>query len=170
MRFPDTPIMRPVFDLFRELERAGELKLLDYYFNDRDGTSTACYDDITVTRTTVKQNKDPWQIEKWKALTTYAVKPFWDELVNDVKTGSDNGWRLMMQYDKYSMRAYISGNRSDVHPKSYNLDPENKFPYSVPVVQKCETFDNVLEQTLDLLRTQQMDGLHLQWATPASAV
>ncbi|KIP03625.1 hypothetical protein PHLGIDRAFT_77283 [Phlebiopsis gigantea 11061_1 CR5-6] len=138
MRFPDTPIMKPVFDLFKELQRAGELKLLDYYFNDLKGTSTACYDDITVTRTTVQQQQDPWQISKWKALTTYAVKPFWDKLVEDVKSGSDEGWRLMMKYDKYSMRAYISGNRSD---NTSFLDPERRFPYSVPVVQKCETFD-----------------------------
>ena len=42
MRFPDIPIMNPVFDLFKRLE----LKLLTYYFADRWCNTTRCFNDI----------------------------------------------------------------------------------------------------------------------------
>ncbi|GJE93604.1 hypothetical protein PsYK624_097640 [Phanerochaete sordida] len=37
MRFPDTPVMQPVFELFKLLG----LGLLEYYFDDREGNSTS---------------------------------------------------------------------------------------------------------------------------------
>ena len=167
MRFPKTKVMDPVFALFDVLAQAGEIELLHYYFKDRLGNSTACYDDQTVTRTTVEATQDPWHINYWKSLTTYAVQPFWDALVKDVTNNTNTGWDLMMAYDKYSMNAYISGNRKD---NNKVLDPLGKFPYPVPVAQLCETFDMstggfdraLTEVVLDYLAFS-YDGSPIDW-------
>ena len=44
----------------------------------------------------------------------------------------------MMEYDQYSMKSYMAGNRSDTRPW---LDKEGLMPYPMNVVNWCETFD-----------------------------
>ncbi|GJE93595.1 FAD-dependent oxidoreductase [Phanerochaete sordida] len=142
MRFPDTPIMAPVFDLFDDLG----LKKLEYLFEDRDKNSTLFYnavrrkrqtDAVTPKQFRIHNVPDRWGSLGIKANMQNVTKPFTDALKNDVENGGNEGWKLMMKYDIYSTRAYMQGRRSDW---TQELDKKNLMPYPIRVVEWCETF------------------------------
>ncbi|EKM51142.1 uncharacterized protein PHACADRAFT_199975 [Phanerochaete carnosa HHB-10118-sp] len=144
MRFPETPVMKPVFDLFKQLK----VKTLKYYFEDKLGNSTLFYNDIVKKRTEEKkilpQDFNIYDLEdRWAKLgvednMSNVIKPFKDQLIKDAKEGSDKGWELMMEYDRYSTRGYMSDRRSDYR---LDLDEKKLMPYPVDIVEWCETFD-----------------------------
>lgn len=143
MRFPDTPIMGPLFDLFREIS----LPLGDYRFKDERGNSVLLYNDINKQRIDgpVKPNDfqitgvtSKWGDLGWQKNVSNVVDPFANALVKDFQNNTKDGWKLMMKYDMYSMKAYMTGNRSDT---ACYLDREKLMPYPIEVVNWCETFD-----------------------------
>ncbi|EKM58811.1 uncharacterized protein PHACADRAFT_205061 [Phanerochaete carnosa HHB-10118-sp] len=144
MRFPDTPAMKPVFDLFKRLD----VKTLKYYFKDKLGNSTLFYNDIVKKRTdeskivpkdfNITGLPDKWGSLGVEANMSNVIKPFKDGLIKDAKEHSEKGWELMMEYDRYSTRGYMSDRRSDYRP---DLDEKKLMPYPVSIVEWCETFD-----------------------------
>lgn len=173
MRFPKTPIMDPLFNLFDEIS----LKLGDYYFKDKNGNSTLLYNNINRQRFdgSVKPSdfnisgiiSEPWGNLGWQTNVSNVVDPFSTALIQDFKEKRQEGWELMMKYDQYSMRAYMAGNRSDARP---SLDKEGLMPYPLNVVNWCETFDKssgwydrgLTETVLESLAFQ-YDGSPFDW-------
>lgn len=76
----------------------------------------------------------------WSALVHNVVDPFVQQLAHDFETrGSEKtGWKLMMQYDQYSTRAYMSSRHNDAKAE---LDKLGLMPYPLPVINWLETFD-----------------------------
>ncbi|KAF4601469.1 hypothetical protein EYR38_006122 [Pleurotus pulmonarius] len=151
MRFPDTPVMTRLFNLFRyaPLNR-GDFqlfsKLKDYYFKDAKGNNLLYYNDVRK-----RQNSGPSGDDfLWSRLGVGheylaagveeimkdVVTPFADELMRDIDTGGTKGWDQLMQFDAYSTRAYMS--------TKYLPSPNLGLPahsLSPSVVNWCETFD-----------------------------
>lgn len=146
MRFPKTAVMKPVFDL---IERIG-VETGDYQFKDKLGNSTLYYNNINKKRpapNTPTKPQDfeitnipnsPWGELGWEENVDNVVKPFANRLIEDFEKKEKDGWKLMMDYDKYSMRSYMAGNRTDTAPW---LDKKGLMPYPLDVVNWCETFD-----------------------------
>ncbi|KAL5522354.1 hypothetical protein ACEPAG_8370 [Sanghuangporus baumii] len=121
MRFPKTPLMDPLQN------------------------STLYYNSVLVQRANHRGNPEDFGISDitghtWPELVKNVIDPLAKELAKDVtsETDSNAGWKLMMEYDKYSTRAYMAGNRSDARPE---LDKLGLMPYSLEAVSCCETFD-----------------------------
>lgn len=66
----------------------------------------------------------------------------------------------MMQYDQYSMKAYMTGNRTDTQPW---LDKAGLMPYPTNVVNWCETFDTSSGSYDKALTEAVMDTLAFSW-------
>ncbi|GJE93599.1 FAD-dependent oxidoreductase [Phanerochaete sordida] len=155
MRFPKTPIMAPVFELFERLK----LRKLKYYFDDREGNSTLFYNNVLRQRHGGNLVPEDWKImgipPRWGARGVHAnvsnvVEPFKRRLIEDADSEKDSantsgnssgapalGWGLMMEYDVYSTKGYMSGRRSDWRP---DLDELKLMPYPLKVVEWCDTF------------------------------
>ncbi|EKM51231.1 uncharacterized protein PHACADRAFT_213099 [Phanerochaete carnosa HHB-10118-sp] len=166
MRFPDTPIMKPVFDLFRLLR----LKLLDYYLVDRNSNSTRCFNDIVRQRgegPILPQDYNIYNVPQyWGKHGVHknvenVVRPFKDRLKYDQENGTHDGWALMMKYDVWSMRAYMAGNRSD---EDKDLDSLDLIPYPLEVVEWCETFDHSTSSYDKALTEVVLDSLAFEYA------
>ncbi|EJD00156.1 FAD/NAD-binding domain-containing protein [Fomitiporia mediterranea MF3/22] len=146
MRFPDTPLMKRTFDLFDRLDIKRGGKLIKYIYQNPE--NVLFYNSIRRKRSDPGvSTSDEFQItdvpEKygqtgWDNLVDNVVGPFANALADDVTNGGDEGWKLMMQYDVYSTRAYMAGNRSDTKPE---LDKLQMMPYPLGVVNWLETFD-----------------------------
>lgn len=145
MRFPNTPLMDPVFELFDQIGIKREGKLIPYIFQAPN--NTLFYNSILKQRAGVTGHTSdfkPWGIpdayakHAWNDLVDNAIEPFAKALVNDVERETDDGWKMMMTYDKYSTRAYMAGDRRDNTEK---LDELGLMPYPLNVVNWCETFD-----------------------------
>lgn len=170
MRFPDTPIMKPVFDLFRLLKEHEDLELLKYYFKDRYSNSTLFFNDIVRQRSDVPiLPKDfritgvparPWGELGVDANVSNVVQPFKDRLIEDVETGGSDGWQLMMDYDVWSSRAYMAGTRGDYRPY---LDRLRLMPYLLGVVHWCETFDGSTSSYDGALTENVLDSMAFQY-------
>ncbi|KZT10365.1 amine oxidase [Laetiporus sulphureus 93-53] len=140
MRFPDTPMMARAFKLFEQLKLPK-----DKYFFENDN-STLLYNNILQPRRSASSYPKPWDIKipesfdnlTWNALVDNAIKPFAKKIAQDFKNNTNTGWKFMMQYDQYSTRAYMSGNREDTKSE---LDRLNMMPYPISVVNWLETFD-----------------------------
>ena len=145
MRFPKTPMMKRTFNLFRKLRKEAGLSLIPYIF-DNDN-STLQYNSILMKRGLSSEDPQKWNVQDippdfaqrgWSKLVENVTGPFVDQLAEDFKRRDKRGWKQMMQYDQYSTRAYMSGNRSDAKPE---LDQLHLMPYPTPVVDWLETFD-----------------------------
>ncbi|TFK36513.1 hypothetical protein BDQ12DRAFT_609672 [Crucibulum laeve] len=64
------------------------------------------------------------------------VQPFAKGLLDDLKTGSTSGWDCMMQFDKHSMRSYLT--MCYIPSKELDLPEEH---LSTSVINWLETFD-----------------------------
>ncbi|GJE93594.1 FAD/NAD-binding domain-containing protein [Phanerochaete sordida] len=184
MRFPETPIMRQLFDLFEELK----LNKLDYYLQDREANSTLLYNGIRRKRGhsdihTAAHFLFPGVPHEIDLIGVHdcmqnVTKPFKDALKRDapkedaqkkvVKAGGDEGYKLLMEHDIYSTRAYMQGRRKDYKPE---LDKKKLMPYPVMVVNWCETigqntssFDSALtEAVLEELTFEDPDEKEAKW-------
>ncbi|KAH9835191.1 FAD/NAD-binding domain-containing protein [Rhodofomes roseus] len=145
MRFPDTPMMKRTFHLFKKLTEEANLSLIDYIFESPN--STLLYNGKIMKRASSTQDPTAWDVrnipsqyaqEGWSALVNNVVDPFVKQLAEDIKRDDKKGWKLMMEYDQYSTRAYMSANRSDTRPE---LDELRLMPYPTPVVDWLEMFD-----------------------------
>lgn len=167
MRFPETPIMEPLFRLFRKIN----LPLGQYQFQDKHGNSTLYYNGINQRRVDASDTASAWEITSvpspwgeigWKANVSNVVEPFAKKLIEDyTKTDSKKGWELMMKYDRYSMKAYMAGNRSDTDPEQ--LDKRGLMPYPMDVVNWCETFDKSSGWYDRALSETVLEDLAFQW-------
>ncbi|KAF9062669.1 hypothetical protein BDP27DRAFT_1368643 [Rhodocollybia butyracea] len=171
MRFPETTIMEPLFRLFRKIN----LPLGQYQFQDKHGNSTLYYNGLNKRRVGAPDTASDWEIESvpspwneigWKANVNNIVKPFAKKLIEDFnkpigEDGCDDGWTLMMKYDKYSMKAYMAGNQSDTDPD--NLDRLRLMPYPMDVVNWCETFDKSSSWYDRALSETVLEDLAFKW-------
>ena len=152
MRFPEILPMSRVFHLFHcpPLNSEGiELskKLTRYYFT---GSNTLLsYNGVTVPRTAVPPG-DPFKADAvinhpkahlyiaagYKAIMDDVIAPFATRLLDDLQNNTDDGWKYMMEFDHYSMRAYMS---ITYRPDSKLGLPDAPLP--TDVVNWCETFD-----------------------------
>ncbi|KII91039.1 hypothetical protein PLICRDRAFT_52708 [Plicaturopsis crispa FD-325 SS-3] len=123
MRFPETRIMKRLFKLFKykKLNENGlsvEKKLIRYWFDTRDNNGIQYYNGIRKRLNVPADTVDPFDVEPlgvgevyvkigYKALFEDVIDRFAQGLKNDVSTGSDAGWKLMLQYDSYSTRSYM---------------------------------------------------------------
>ncbi|KAH9926686.1 uncharacterized protein B0H18DRAFT_1005121 [Fomitopsis serialis] len=145
MRFPDTPMMKRTFHLFDKLTQDAGLSQIPYIFESPN--TTLMYNGVLMKRSSSTEDPAAWDIDipsqfeqhGWSALLDNAVDPFVKELAADFARDDKKGWRLMMDYDQYSTRAYMSANRSDIRQE---LDGLGLMPYPTPVVDWIETFDN----------------------------
>ncbi|THU91424.1 FAD/NAD(P)-binding domain-containing protein, partial [Dendrothele bispora CBS 962.96] len=145
MRFPETPMMKRTFHLFELLKNKNKISQIEYKF--RSPNSTLLYNTI------LKQNGAPLEPTVWNypfpeklpekyqrktvpELVNYVVDPFVKALAKDIQTGGSEGWKMMMNYDKYSTRAYML-----LEPTDPSLDPEGLLPYPSYLIDFLETFD-----------------------------
>ena len=121
MRFPDTPIMEPVFDLFKLLEREEGLKRFKYYMTDLHENGTRYYNNIVRKRSEGTVTPSGFGITGINpkygsrgvaANVSYIVDPFKDKLIDDAMSRGDQGWKFMMKYDLYATKGYMAGPRS----------------------------------------------------------
>lgn len=170
MRYPDTPIMKPLFDLFRKID----LKLGEYQFSDIAGNSILYYNNINRKRSVSPITPQDFEItgvpaRPWgeigvEANLSNVTRPFADRLIKDVETGGSEGWKLMMRYDQYSMKAYMAGNRSDAHPKDVpDIDAAHLMPYPINVVNWCEAFDTSSSAFDKALTETVLESLAFAW-------
>ncbi|KIP05274.1 hypothetical protein PHLGIDRAFT_128999 [Phlebiopsis gigantea 11061_1 CR5-6] len=170
MRYPDTPIMKPLFDLFRKID----LKLGEYQFSDIAGNSILYYNNINRKRSVSPITPQDFEItgvpaRPWGELGVEAnlsnvTRPFADRLIRDVETGGSEGWELMMRYDQYSMKAYMAGNRSDAHPEDVpDIDAAHLMPYPINVVNWCEAFDTSSSAFDKALTETVLESLAFAW-------
>ncbi|KZT70525.1 amine oxidase [Daedalea quercina L-15889] len=147
MRFPDTPMMKRTFHLFSKLQREAGLVQIPYIF--KNDNATLLYNSVLMKRANASEKPTEWRVADipsifaqhgWSALVQNVVNPFVEQLAQDFERRGEEGWKLMMKYDQYSTRAYMSGNRSDTQPRD-QLDRLNLMPYPTPVVDWLETFD-----------------------------
>ncbi|KAI0951722.1 hypothetical protein AcV7_007740 [Taiwanofungus camphoratus] len=141
MRFPHNRMMKRTFDLFKRLR----LELLPYIFENEN--STLLYNEILKPRSASNvQMASTFDVHippeyrdyTWSSLVDNVVQPFARALKDDLESHQKHGWELMMKYDIYSTRAYMSGNRTDTEDF---LDELKKLPYPTEVVNWLETFD-----------------------------
>ena len=175
MRFPKTEVMQPVFDLFDKIG----LKTGEYLFKDRHSNSAMLFNDIQRRRTEdpVTPQKfeitgvpaEPYGNLGWAKNVANVVDPFADRLIHDFTTNGKRGWEIMMEYDQYSMRSYMAGNRSD-KDRYDDLDRLNLMPYPLEVVNWCETFDKssgwydrALSETVLEALAFSWDGKPIDW-------
>ncbi|KIP01104.1 hypothetical protein PHLGIDRAFT_123663, partial [Phlebiopsis gigantea 11061_1 CR5-6] len=175
MRFPNTEVMQPLFDLFAKIG----LRTGQYLFKDRRGNSALLFNDVQRKRADgpVTPQKfditgvppEPYGNLGWEKNVANVVEPFSKRLIHDFRTKGDRGWEVMMDYDKYSMRAYMAGNRSD-KDKYDGLDELNLMPYPLEVVNWCETFDKssgwydrALSETVLEALAFSWDGKPIDW-------
>ncbi|KAI0959088.1 hypothetical protein AcW1_004020 [Taiwanofungus camphoratus] len=123
MRFPDIPIMKPLFELFRAL----------------------LYNEVLVQRTSA--DPDPKKFDVigippdyrqlgLTALMDNVLGLFVKRLADDCYKKQITGWALMA-YDMYSTRTYMSGKRSDTRKC---LDELQQMPYSTKVVNWLDIY------------------------------
>lgn len=145
MRFPNTPMMKRTFHLFHKLKKEADLSLIPYIFDNEN--STLQYNDILMKRGLSTEDPKKWDVpgipsrfaqHGWSGLVNNVMDPFVKRLAEDFKRREKKGWELMMHYDQYSTRAYMSGRRSDAKAE---LDELGLMPYPTPVVDWLETFD-----------------------------
>ena len=165
MRFPDIVPMRRLFTLFyypplnEGLERPLASLLQTYYFRAADDNAFLSYNGVTVR--TNDSGPDPFNSEaviqdvSTQAADAYinagvtnilhdAFDGFVNGLLNDVETGSDDGWNSLMNYDGYSTRSYLSLVYTPSAAFQATLPPDQQLPdspLSTDVVNWCETFD-----------------------------
>lgn len=146
MRFPDIPIMWPVFMLFKYLG----LEKLNYYFDDLTENSTLYYNGVRRKRTDAPILPQDFKIDAKDVPPEYGrlgvganmanvIDPFKAKLKEDSIHRDNAGWKLMNEFDKYSTKAYMAGSRADARPE---LDKLGLMPYPLAVVEWCETFSD----------------------------
>ncbi|KAJ8517742.1 hypothetical protein ONZ45_g5116 [Pleurotus djamor] len=151
MRFPDTVVMTRLFHLFKyrplntkPFDLHGKLR--DYHFKDVKGNSLMYFNDVRRTRGS-KPSGDAFQWSQLDVGENYLdvgvdmivkdmVEPFSNALVRDLQNGTQDGWDLLMQFDNYSTRAFMS--TKYIPSPSLGLPAQ---PLSNTTVNWCETFD-----------------------------
>lgn len=146
------PVTEAVFKLFRDLGLKLNKDLIKHELKDENNT--------LYFNSTLRKRSEPCETAEcfnfpdipskysqtgWPELVNNAIQPFVDKLVNDLesKTGEepDAGYKMMTDYDIYSVRAYLSGRRSDSKPE---MDELEVMPYPPNVVDWCETLDRTI--------------------------
>lgn len=153
-----TPVMDRTFRLFQTLD----LPLLDYIFEEP--ASIMLYNEVRQPKTddgkpslwNIQTIPSPYSQYSWAELVDNVVRPFADAIAQDIENHTSTGWELMMKYDQYSTRAYMSGNRSDMQP---DLDLLNEMPYPTSVVNWLETFDTSTGSYDEALSETVMDAV-----------
>ncbi|TFK66664.1 FAD/NAD(P)-binding domain-containing protein [Pluteus cervinus] len=165
MRFPDTPMMRRTFHLFKLL--GNRIKPIDYIFSNDNS--------ILLYNNDPKQNGPPTEIavlgdprvqdipDRYKRktitdLVEYVIGPFAKALAKDITGGGREGWDLMMKYNKYSTRAYML-----LVPTDPSLDPEGLLPYPTQLIDLLETFDSSTGSYDDAFTEAVLDQLAFSW-------
>ncbi|CAE6499563.1 unnamed protein product [Rhizoctonia solani] len=150
MRFPNTALMEPTFDLFNELN----LPLLDYKISDDNNIRAFNLQRHTVAELKVRTYaEDPFQVGKNNGgtvpmnyatqdpgkLLRQALEPLITGLVNDIKNHTTTGMEALMKQDHHSARSYLR--------EEHNYEP--------PLIDYIETmsfgtgwFDRALAETV----------------------
>lgn len=129
MRFPDTPYMYRVFDLFRTRLNIGQ-KLIPYYLSDPN--EILLYNGIRYLRHELPPNDPfhdnlpPFTNESPNHWIDKCTKPFIDLLVSDPEAG----WEFLLKYDQYSARSFMA--------TAFNDPPLVKEAYPSPVIDWLE--------------------------------
>jgi len=165
MRFPDIPVMRRLFNLFNYpplnvgVETPLASLLQKYYFQAAGGNGFLSYNGVTIRANNPDPN--PFKSEavikdvSRHAADAYinagvenilhdALDGFITALQKDVETGSDEGWKKLMEFDAYSTRSYLSLVYKPSAAFQATLPPDLQLPdspLSMDVVNWCETFD-----------------------------
>ncbi|KAI0959092.1 hypothetical protein AcW1_004023 [Taiwanofungus camphoratus] len=174
MRFPAIPITCRLFELVLELQKVSGLKprlnLMEYYFDNAN--STLLYNEVLMKQTSGIHPEDfhvrniPPGYGKYGVtrLVDNVLNPFVKALADDYEMKRHAGWNITMEYDIYSTRVYMSGNRSD--NKEY-LDELKKMPYptEVQVVNWLETFDSSIGSYDVALSEAVLDKLAFDYST-----
>ena len=158
MRFPDIKIMTRVFNLFcypplNEGNDPLRKRMIPYYFTTKTKPDNGIlyYNGVRERNVHGEFSGDPFKaaevIQDVKpedkpryitagvaAITEDAFKPFVTGLIDDLDKGTRTGWEHMMNFDKYSTRAYMA---TKYEPK-IDIPPG---PLSTDVINWCETFD-----------------------------
>ena len=146
MRFPQSPIMKDVFRLFRKINIMD--KVIPYHFSvptnlmyfngvrlPRQNTSI-----IHATAFNIKAIPEPYASIGWQSLAEYVIMPFKEALVRDNNDNTRNGWKLLMRYDPCSTRAYMEKFHLIVQSDGDRklLNPDGLLPYPPAVVDWLE--------------------------------
>jgi hypothetical protein len=170
MRFPQTNAMNRVFNLFgygplNTPDIALGQKLTPYYFGNDN-----CLMDYNGITKTIAQTKTPGDHFNSAAVgvgSAYiaagadtiekdALAPFVDKILQDLKTGGDEGWNYLMKFDKYSFRAYLSL----AYKPTISIPPE---PLPTDVVNWMETFNNSTGAYDRALSESVLDAIAFGW-------
>jgi len=125
MRFPETPIMKRLFDLFKydklkapDGKQINE-KLIEYYFDCRDGNGIQYYNGRRKRKNATSEDADFFRAKEVGVGDVYikvgrekiygdVIGRFANGLKDDMENGGDKGWKELMDCDSYSTRSYMS--------------------------------------------------------------
>ncbi|KAK2462142.1 hypothetical protein APHAL10511_005840 [Amanita phalloides] len=163
MRFPRIESMRRVFHLFEHCEQvnSGDIqlkaKLRPFYFVGAANNGTFYdYNGVNIKQTDAPNPRGntfndadviqdtssaPYLNAGVNNITDDVITPFATRLLDDLKTGGQDGWNYLMKYDKYSTRAYmaLAYQPSDELLAKYPQLPRSPLP--TDVINWCETYD-----------------------------
>lgn len=125
MRFPESPVMQRLFNLFHCEQLNNEKddievakSLIKYYFEDKNEKTFLDYNGTSVPRSDSGETfdfeatgvSDASLQEGAKTILKDAYQPFVDALEDDLTKDppGHRGWDLLKQFDKYSTRGYLS--------------------------------------------------------------
>ena len=157
MRFPKIDAMRRVFKLFSypPLNTGGkfdlESRLQPFYFKGaRNNNTFYSYNEETIVQNALTPQdtfkareviQDTTNAELYitagtKAIVDDVIDPFATRLLEDLKTGGNEGWEYMKKFDKHSTRSYMA---LEYKPTGSLGLPDKPLP--TDVINWCETFD-----------------------------
>jgi hypothetical protein len=174
MRFPETDLMTRVFRLFRypPLNKDGfalEAKLQPYIFTN--GNTFLSYNGHTFKQNALPPD-DPFRSSEnikdadprpyiaigSEAIKNDIIKPFALRLLDDLKYNTKKGWEYMMDFDKYSTRAYMA---VQYRPSSELAIPDAPLP--TDVINWCETFETSTGGFDRALTDEVLESLAFGW-------
>lgn len=146
MRFPDILIMKHFWALIEHLHLEKSMK--PYYFTAKDDNAFLSYNNRTYRQDAVPTGVDAFDAkgllgDRWNTYVTVGPKkihddvilPFASGLYQDLEVGGNEGWRRLLEKDKYSSRAYMC---TEYRPSADLELPDAALP--TDVVNWMETF------------------------------
>ena len=168
MRFPKTVLMEPVFKLFKIIGITQHLR--PYYFIIKD-RNIMNFNNIRKRRDESITSAEDFDIPGippqystvgWRALLDNVLDPFRKELVRDFYTGRKDGWNLLMRYDNYSTRGFMT-NTSGIEGRGDEL---GLLPYPAGVINWMETFNTSTTSWNHALSDAVLESLSFSWPRP----